>query len=136
MHRRPRFLPLLAACMATALLAGCDRTAPPTADAAGRAAAPTDTAGAADPAARLAADYAVVPLTADLSGFDDDGKRMLARLVEASQVMDELFWAQSWSGDRDALLARASDDATRTLLDINYGPWDRLNGDAPLLDGI
>ncbi len=122
---------LLAACLAVVSMAACERVPeaapgepPPTAEA------------AATYAEQHAGDYAVVPLTADLSAFDEDGKRMIALLVEASQVMDDLFWQQSWSGDREALLARAPDDATRELVRINYGPWDRLNADTPLLEGV
>ena len=122
---------LAASLLALSMLAACERAPEP---------APT-TQPAADEAPATyaeqhAGDYAVVPLTADLSGFDADGKRMIARLVEASQVMDDLFWQQSWSGDREALLARAPDDATRELVRINFGPWDRLNADTPLLEGI
>ncbi|HMB43310.1 MAG TPA: Zn-dependent hydrolase, partial [Luteimonas sp.] len=80
-------------------------------------------------------DYAVVPLTADLSAFDDKGKRMLARLVEAAQVTDDLYWLQSWP-DRSGLLASAPDAATRELLALNFGPWDRLNNDTPIIAGI
>ena len=80
-------------------------------------------------------DYAVVPLTADLSAFDDKGKRMLARLVEAAQVTDDLYWLQSWP-DRSGLLASAPDAATRELLALNFGPWDRLNNDTPIVAGI
>jgi hypothetical protein len=80
-------------------------------------------------------DYAVVPLTADLSAFDDKGKRMLARLVEAAQVTDDLFWLQSWP-DRTGLLASAPDAATRELLALNFGPWDRLNNDTPIIAGV
>ena len=129
MTRLPRLL--LTACLATATLAACERVPE---------AAPADVPATAKAegtyAERHAGDYAVVPLTADLSAFDEDGKRMIALLVQASQVMDDLFWQQSWSGDREALLARAPDDATRELVRINYGPWDRLNADTPLLDGI
>ena len=122
---------LAASLLALSMLAACERAPEP---------APT-TQPAADEAPATyaeqhAGDYAVVPLTADLSAFDADGKRMIARLVEASQVMDDLFWQQSWSGDREALLARAPDDATRELVRINFGPWDRLNADTPLLEGI
>jgi hypothetical protein len=81
-------------------------------------------------------DYATVPLTADLSAFDADGRRMLALLVQASQVMDEIYWRQSWDGDRAALLARAPDAATRELVALNFGPWDRLNADTPMVPGI
>ena len=121
---------LLAACLATGAMAACERVPE---------AAPAEAPAADTPASYAeahAGDYAVVPLTADLSAFDEDGKRMIALLVEASQVMDDLFWQQSWSGDREALLARAPDEATRELVRINFGPWDRLNADTPLLDGI
>ncbi|HEY0661203.1 MAG TPA: Zn-dependent hydrolase [Lysobacter sp.] len=91
---------------------------------------------AAGYAAAHAGDYAVVPLKADLSRFDEQGKRMIATLVKAADVMNELMWKQSWDGDRDALLAKAPDDATRELVRINYGPWDRLNEDTPFIEGI
>jgi len=78
----------------------------------------------------------VGPRKADLSRFDARGKQMIAKLVQASEVMNDLFWKQSWDGDRDALLARAPDDATRELLNLNFGPWDRLNEDTPLIEGI
>ncbi|MCJ0825809.1 Zn-dependent hydrolase [Luteimonas sp. 50] len=129
--RIPRH-PLLLACLAALAVAACQRgPQPPTpADAAPAAATP------ASYAAQHAGDYATVPLKADLSAFDDSGKRMLARLVEASEVMNDLYWQQSWDGDRAALLARAPDDATRDLVALNFGPWDRLNADTPLLPGI
>ena len=92
-------------------------------------------AAAATYAQQHLADYAVVPLTADLSGFDDKGKRMLARLVQAAQVTDDLYWLQSWP-DRTSLLASAPDAATRELLALNFGPWDRLNNDTPIVPGI
>lgn len=82
-----------------------------------------------------AGDYAVVPLKADLSAFDDNGKHMIALLVQASEVMNDLYWQQSWP-DKAALLAKASDDATRALIELNFGPWDRLVEDTPLLPGI
>ncbi|HEY0502430.1 MAG TPA: Zn-dependent hydrolase [Lysobacter sp.] len=111
-------------------LAACQREAP---QAPAQATAPAATPSYA---ASHAGDYARVPLKADLSRFDDDGKRMIARLVEASRIMDEIYWKQSWDGDREALLARAPDAATRDLVEANFGPWDRLNEDKPILDGI
>ncbi|HET8819507.1 MAG TPA: Zn-dependent hydrolase [Xanthomonadaceae bacterium] len=131
MNRPLRTRLLMPACLAALVLAACERPAEPT-----PAAGPAGDAPRATYAEQHAGDYAVVPLTADLSAFDEDGKRMIARLVQASQVMDDLFWRQSWSGDRDALLASAPDEATRELIRINYGPWDRLNADTPLLEGI
>ncbi len=122
--------PLLLACLATLALGACrnEAQAPATTDAAKPAAAPSY-------AERHAGDYATVALKADLSAFDDEGKRMLALLVQASEVMDDLYWQQSWP-DKASLLAKAPDAATRDLLAMNFGPWDRLNEDAPILPGI
>jgi hypothetical protein len=38
-------------------------------------------------------------------------------------------------GDKEALLAGISDPALRRLVEINYGPWDRLAGNAPFMEG-
>lgn len=135
MHALPS-RPLLLAAMVALALAGCQRTAAP-GPAAGDA-TPDQAPAATESSygARHAGDYATVPLKADLSAFDADGKRMIALLIQASQVMDALYWKQSWEGDREALLAKAPDDATREWIRLNFGPWDRLNGDAPMLPGI
>jgi hypothetical protein len=121
---------LPAACIASVLLAACQQAATH----APGPAAPAP-AAAASYAQQHSGDFAVVPLTADLSAFDDKGKRMLALLVQAAEVMDYLYWQQSWP-DKAGLLARAPDAATRALLEWNFGPWDRLNEDTPLLPGI
>jgi hypothetical protein len=84
---------------------------------------------------RRLADYATVKLTADLSGFDAKQKKMIALLVEAADSMNAIYWQQAW-GDKDALLQKISDPATREFAQINYGPWDRLDNDRPFVDGI
>ena len=124
---------LALACLAALALAACQAQAPQ--EPAQPAAEPAK-AGSAGYAAAHAGDYALVPLKADLSRFDDASRRMIAKLVEASAVMNDIYWKQSWDGDRAALLARAPDAATRELVEINYGPWDRLNEDTPFIDGI
>ena len=60
---------------------------------------------------------------------------MLAKLIAAGQIMDDLYWRQTY-GDKDELLAGIRDDATHRYAEINYGPWDRLNGDRPFVAGI
>jgi len=74
-------------------------------------------------------DYVKVPLKADLSGFSDNDRQMIALLVQASEVMDKLYWEQNNSFERDLFLKEVKDPATRELAELNYGPWDRLNGD-------
>ncbi len=60
---------------------------------------------------------------------------MLPHLVDAAREMDALFWEQAY-GNRDSLLASLSDPDLRQYAEINYGPWDRLAGDAPFISGI
>jgi len=79
--------------------------------------------------------YATVRLTADLSGLTDRQRQMIPLLVAAAQQMDNAFWQQAY-GNKDSLLGQFEDPATLRYLAINYGPWDRLDGDAPFLPGF
>ncbi|MBV8156952.1 MAG: Zn-dependent hydrolase [Dyella sp.] len=124
-----------------ATLAGCsshDNTgtaqAPAPAPAATVPAVPAPSTDA-DNAAQRMANYATVKLTADLSGFDDKQKQMIALLVQAADVTNDIYWKQSW-GDKAALMARIPDDVTRRFAEINYGPWDRLDNDQPFVAGV
>src|SRR5690554_6254383 len=83
---------------------------------------------------QLLANYASFTLTADLSHLSENQKKMLSYLIKAAKVMDDLFWLQSY-GDKDDLLRSIEAPALRRYAEINYGPWDRLNGDAPFIDG-
>jgi hypothetical protein len=122
---------LLAAAMITGLagLSACKRETDAPAPA---ASAP---APALSYAAQHAGDFVSVPLTADLSGFDAQEQQMIGLLVQAAQVMDSLYWQQAWP-DREGLLAKAKDADTRRLIELNYGPWDRMNNDTPFVEGV
>ena len=77
--------------------------------------------------------YAEVKLTSDLSALSDNQKKMIPLLIQAAKITDSLFWYQSFGG-RDTLMPKV-DDATKRYLEINYGPWDRLNNLEPFVDG-
>ncbi len=79
--------------------------------------------------------YATVRLTADLSVLTDRERQMIPILIEAAEQMDPIFWQQAY-GDKDSLLAAIEDPAMRRYVEINFGPWDRLAGDAPFVEGI
>ncbi|MGV3547897.1 MAG: dipeptidyl-peptidase 3 family protein [Pedobacter sp.] len=79
--------------------------------------------------------YEKVRLTTDLNLLTPNERKILPLLIEAAQIMDELFWKQAYP-QRDSLLATIKDEKTREFLKINYGPWDRLNGDKPFVAGI
>ncbi|KFL37742.1 dipeptidyl-peptidase 3 family protein [Arenimonas donghaensis] len=93
-----------------------------------------DTAAQADIKAKVDA-YAEVELKADLSHLAEGDREAIRLLLQAGQIMDDLFWEQVY-GDKDLLFAGVSDRATRRFIEINYGPWDRLDGDAPFVDGV
>jgi len=80
--------------------------------------------------------YANFPLTADLSALSGQQRRMLVLLVEASNVMDDLFWRQAFRDDYAAWLASIGVEETRQFAELNYGPWDRLAGEKPFMDGF
>ncbi|WMO12732.1 dipeptidyl-peptidase 3 family protein [Pseudoalteromonas piscicida] len=80
--------------------------------------------------------YTPVTLETDLSHLNDNQKKMLALLIDASVIMDDLFWQQTFGEDKATFLSKISDEKVRQFADINYGPWDRLNGDQVFLSGF
>lgn len=84
-----------------------------------------------DYAAKVA-DYVPVKLEADLSGLSKKQRLMLALFVTASQYIDDLFWEQAF-GDKEYLLELIDEPHARRFAEINYGPWDRLDGNEPFL---
>jgi hypothetical protein len=79
--------------------------------------------------------YTEVTLTADLGALTEKERRMIPLLIDACQAMDEIFWQEAY-GDKTKLLAGITDPELRRFAEINYGPWDRLNGNAPFLPGV
>ncbi|GGO63906.1 dipeptidyl-peptidase 3 family protein [Bowmanella pacifica] len=77
--------------------------------------------------------YHPVDLTSDLSHLSGRQKQMVAVLIDAAKIMDDLFWKQAFGGDKDKFLASIDDPKVRQFADINYGPWDRLDGDKAFL---
>ena len=119
-------------------LAACGKAPAPAMPSAGTAAAPV-AASTAKPVQSYASlhlkDYAQVTLNADLSGYSADEKQMLAKLIAAGTLMDDIYWQQAY-GDKATLLSGIRDPDTHEFTEINYGPWDRLNGDRPFVAGI
>jgi hypothetical protein len=77
--------------------------------------------------------YQKVSLTADLSSYSQAQRDMLKLLIEASSIMDDLFWRQAFGDHKDSFLASIDDPKVREFANINYGPWDRLAGDSVFL---
>ncbi len=80
--------------------------------------------------------YADFTLTADLSSLTDGQKEMIGLLIDASQIMDDLYWRQTYGDDYEAWLESIADADTRRFAELNYGPWDRLEADKPFMEGV
>ena len=79
--------------------------------------------------------YATFRLTTDVTQLTGKQKEMIPILIEAAQIMDELFWYEA-HGNREKLLRSIDDVGTRRFIEMNYGPWDRLDGNKAFLDGV
>lgn len=79
--------------------------------------------------------YVSFKLTSDISVLTDNERKMLPILIEAADKMNELFWYQAY-GSEEELMSKILDDDTKKFATINYGPWDRLDGDTAFVDGI
>lgn len=79
--------------------------------------------------------YEKVKLTTNLNQLSASERKVLPLLIQAAAIMDELFWKQAYP-QRDSLKNTIKDEQTKQFIDINYGPWDRLNGDKPFVAGI
>ena len=77
---------------------------------------------------KMAARFAPTEIGADLSKLSDTDRRVLAKLVEASKIVDALFLRQVWAGNEAKLFELLDDRSTvgqarlRYFL-INKGPW-------------
>jgi len=80
--------------------------------------------------------YADFTLTADLGYLSAGQRDMIGLLIEASQIMDDLFWRQAFGDNHEQWLDSIADQKVRRFAEINYGPWDRLDGDRPFIEGI
>lgn len=80
-------------------------------------------------------EFAQVELKANIDHLTDNDKQMLRLFFEVSQIMDDIFWTQAY-GDKEQILSSITDEATREFVKINYGPWERLNGNEPFVEGV
>ena len=81
-----------------------------------------------------AEEYASFKLTTDVSVLTEKEKQMLPLLFKAAKIMDDIFWTEAF-GDKSKLFTDDMDSYTRKFININYGPWERLNNNKPFLSG-
>lgn len=79
--------------------------------------------------------YVEFELKADLNHLSENQKKMLPILFEIAEIMDELHW-QTACGEKRSVLETLENDADKQLFKINYGPWNRLDGMKPFIEGV
>ena len=79
--------------------------------------------------------YVTFKLTSDINVLTENERKMLPILIKAAAIMNELFWYEAY-GDKNQLLDSISNEDTKKFVEINYGPWDRLDGNIPFIDGV
>lgn len=86
-------------------------------------------------AEKYMSNYAEVTLDVSLDGLTPDQKKMIPSLIEAAKIIDDLYWKQM-CGKPELWEERVTDPQLKKYMEINYGPWDRLNGFEPFIDGV
>jgi len=90
---------------------------------------------------RMAARLTPTPLRVDVSHLSPGDRRALARLVEASRIVNDVFLDQLWSGNR-ALAAKLRADgsllgrARYHYFWLNKGPWSEIDGYTAFLPDV
>jgi hypothetical protein len=89
---------------------------------------------------RMAARFAPTEITADVSHLSPNDRKVLAKLVDASKIIDALFLRQVWSGNEAMLLELVADQTPEGRARLHYflinkGPWDRLDHHRPFVPG-
>ncbi len=80
--------------------------------------------------------YAPVELTSDISHLSDNQKEVLRMLFQVADIMQDIFWKQAILEDKDVFFAKIDNEDAKKFAQINYGPWDRLNGNLSFFEQI
>ena len=89
---------------------------------------------------QMTARFAPTEITANVAKLSPNDRKVLARLVEASQIIDGIFFRQAWAGNPSMLLDLAGDTSTEGRARLHYfiinkGPWSRLDHNEPFVLG-
>jgi hypothetical protein len=132
--------------IAIVIFAGCATTQPPASvpepAAPVTASAPTTTKVAADVQARVN-QFPRTVIDYDRSLLNDEERRVVEKLIEASKLIDQIFWLQADERNRQWRETLKRDAAVSPLhawglayFDIMKGPWDRLHHNEPFVEGV
>ncbi|MBI9034208.1 MAG: Zn-dependent hydrolase [Bacteroidales bacterium] len=79
--------------------------------------------------------FAPFTLSSDISHLSNNEKELVKLLFGAADIMQDLYWQQT-IGQKDKFLSSIKDADAKKFAEINYGPWDRLNGNKSFINEI
>ena len=90
---------------------------------------------------RMIARFAPTELRVDTSSLSAGDRKALAKLIEASRMIDDIFLTQLWSGNHNLMRELEKDKsplgkARLHYFGINKGPWSDLDAHAAFLPGV
>lgn len=83
----------------------------------------------------LIAQFVPYRLTTDVDILTERERQMIPLLIEAAEIMNRLFLEQSF-GPPELAQTIEMTSAERRYFQMNYGPWNRIGGNAPFIDGV
>jgi len=78
--------------------------------------------------------YTPFTLEADLSHLSANQKKIVSKLMDAGEIIEDMFWYQA-IGEKEEFLSKIDDPKLKAFARINYGPYDRLDGNKPFIPG-
>ena len=81
------------------------------------------------------AQYATVPLKYDMGSLSERERELVGVFIQIAEICDNIYWEQVFGKENWARLHRLEDPALKKFAMIQYGAWDRLDGNKPFLPG-
>ncbi len=80
--------------------------------------------------------YAVKTISYDAAKFTRSEKQVLSTLIDVAKFADEIYWLQTSSanGLRRQISKRDKSDPLRKFFEMQAGPYDRMDDDAPFME--
>lgn len=79
--------------------------------------------------------YATVPLKCDLGMLNERERELVSVFIEISRVIDDIYWEQAFGNENRKKIRELKEPAIQQFASIQYGAWDRLDGNRPFIPG-
>lgn len=80
--------------------------------------------------------YATYPLRYDMNKLMPHEQQLVGIFIEISNLMDDIYWEQAFGLSNRAKLNKMNNQDVTRFAEIQYGAWDRLDGNKPFVEGF